>query len=144
MYFCFFKQKTAYELRISDWSSDVCSSDLQAGPYVLVVNSDSKAEQRRIRPGSPQGADIVVAEGLKEGELVIVEGLQKVRTGQAVANSAADARGISAMFAVFITRPRIPLVHSIALTRDGLLAITTAPARRYTHDHHATDTVTGA
>src|SRR3546814_3700125 len=33
-YFCvlffFFKQKTAYEMRISDWSSDVCSSDLSA------------------------------------------------------------------------------------------------------------------
>src|SRR3546814_5815240 len=28
MYVLFFKQKTAYELRISDWSSDVCSSDL--------------------------------------------------------------------------------------------------------------------
>src|SRR3546814_7261685 len=27
--FFFFKQKTAYELRISDWSSDVCSSDLR-------------------------------------------------------------------------------------------------------------------
>src|SRR3546814_3197805 len=27
-YFLFFKQKTAYEVRISDWSSDVCSSDL--------------------------------------------------------------------------------------------------------------------
>src|SRR3546814_2872041 len=27
----FFKQKTAYEMRISDWSSDVCSSDLPAG-----------------------------------------------------------------------------------------------------------------
>src|SRR3546814_6359636 len=27
----FFKQKTAYEMRISDWSSDVCSSDLVAG-----------------------------------------------------------------------------------------------------------------
>src|SRR3546814_4545246 len=27
-FFCFFKQKTAYEVRISDWSSDVCSSDL--------------------------------------------------------------------------------------------------------------------
>src|SRR3546814_9035011 len=26
--FCFFKQKTAYDMRISDWSSDVCSSDL--------------------------------------------------------------------------------------------------------------------
>src|SRR3546814_16246867 len=29
--FFFFKQKTAYELRISDWSSDVCSSDLSNG-----------------------------------------------------------------------------------------------------------------
>src|SRR3546814_3914404 len=29
-YFFFFKQKTAYEMRISDWSSDVCSSDLLA------------------------------------------------------------------------------------------------------------------
>src|SRR3546814_5326353 len=28
MYLFFFKQKTAYEMRISDWSSDVCSSDL--------------------------------------------------------------------------------------------------------------------
>src|SRR3546814_7550223 len=28
--FFFFKQKTAYEMRISDWSSDVCSSDLRA------------------------------------------------------------------------------------------------------------------
>src|SRR3546814_3732652 len=28
-YFFFFKQKTAYEMRISDWSSDVCSSDLR-------------------------------------------------------------------------------------------------------------------
>src|SRR3546814_8637002 len=30
MFFFFFKQKTAYEMRISDWSSDVCSSDLSA------------------------------------------------------------------------------------------------------------------
>src|SRR3546814_7392961 len=30
VYFFFFKQKTAYEMRISDWSSDVCSSDLVA------------------------------------------------------------------------------------------------------------------
>src|SRR3546814_3441659 len=34
--FFFFKQKTAYELRISDWSSDVCSSDLLN--IVLVIN----------------------------------------------------------------------------------------------------------
>src|SRR3546814_4230799 len=31
--FFFFKQKTAYEMRISDWSSDVCSSDLDKGMY---------------------------------------------------------------------------------------------------------------
>src|SRR3546814_6868083 len=31
MLFFFFKQKTAYEMRISDWSSDVCSSDLLSG-----------------------------------------------------------------------------------------------------------------
>src|SRR3546814_6840796 len=30
--FFFFKQKTAYEMRISDWSSDVCSSDLYESP----------------------------------------------------------------------------------------------------------------
>src|SRR3546814_17886351 len=32
--FFFFKQKTAYEMRISDWSSDVCSSDLPVSPLV--------------------------------------------------------------------------------------------------------------
>src|SRR3546814_17174791 len=32
IWFFFFKQKTAYEMRISDWSSDVCSSDL-IGPH---------------------------------------------------------------------------------------------------------------
>src|SRR3546814_2772380 len=37
--FFFFKQKTAYEMRISDWSSDVCSSDLAMIP---VVNKKDK------------------------------------------------------------------------------------------------------
>src|SRR3546814_5849832 len=40
-YFFFFKQKTAYEMRISDWSSDVCSSDLltteEHGAYLLLL-----------------------------------------------------------------------------------------------------------
>src|SRR3546814_1424738 len=35
--FFFFKQKTAYEMRISDWSSDVCSSDLLDGLEQLGV-----------------------------------------------------------------------------------------------------------
>src|SRR3546814_4057593 len=33
-WFFFFKQKTAYEMRISDWSSDVCSSDLMGIPLI--------------------------------------------------------------------------------------------------------------
>src|SRR3546814_18809735 len=41
MFVFFFKQKTAYEMRISDWSSDVCSSDLRClapgGAFVLSV-----------------------------------------------------------------------------------------------------------
>src|SRR3546814_6884474 len=43
----FFKQKTAYEMRISDWSSDVCSSDLHAlgrgGGDIDVVDTDPGA-----------------------------------------------------------------------------------------------------
>src|SRR3546814_378105 len=37
VFFFFFKQKTAYEMRISDWSSDVCSSDLVSGRPVPVT-----------------------------------------------------------------------------------------------------------
>src|SRR3546814_2673668 len=37
----FFKQKTAYEMRISDWSSDVCSSDLRALDFPIVSGNVS-------------------------------------------------------------------------------------------------------
>src|SRR3546814_7072167 len=42
--FFFFKQKTAYELRISDWSSDVCSSDLD-GQDIRTVQQQSIRQQ---------------------------------------------------------------------------------------------------
>src|SRR3546814_2271076 len=44
--FFFFKQKTAYEMRISDWSSDVCSSDLSAGVPSLfrLCGNDGQSE----------------------------------------------------------------------------------------------------
>src|SRR3546814_2715425 len=45
--FFFFKQKTAYELRISDWSSDVCSSDL--GRPAAPRSSDRSRASRRSR-----------------------------------------------------------------------------------------------
>lgn len=56
----------------------------QGGRYVLVVDAAKKVEQRRITAGAEQGRDIVVTDGLKQGELVIVEGIQKVRPGQVV------------------------------------------------------------
>src|SRR3546814_15364590 len=52
MLFFFFKQKTAYEMRISDWSSDVCSSDLEGG-LVLDARREARREQhpRRVEVG---------------------------------------------------------------------------------------------
>src|SRR3546814_4380348 len=38
VFFFFFKQKTAYEMRISDWSSDVCSSDLSTCSEALFLH----------------------------------------------------------------------------------------------------------
>src|SRR3546814_6978324 len=42
LYFFFFKQKTAYERRISDWSSDVCSSDLLGHGELLLRQGDAQ------------------------------------------------------------------------------------------------------
>src|SRR3546814_3439570 len=47
VFFFFFKQKTAYEMRISDWSSDVCSSDL-AGRTIGRVQSVKDGANGRI------------------------------------------------------------------------------------------------
>src|SRR3546814_3471046 len=50
VYFFFFKQKTAYEMRISDWSSDVCSSDLLvAGGSGCLVEAEAERQ-----PGAMQ------------------------------------------------------------------------------------------
>jgi membrane fusion protein (multidrug efflux system) len=57
----------------------------QAGSYVLVVDSDNKVEQRPVTLGSNHGTGVVVQSGLKEGEKVIVRGIQKVRPGVVVA-----------------------------------------------------------
>src|SRR3546814_4856579 len=47
--FFFFKQKTAYEMRISDWSSDVCSSDLEIGDITTSADPRASAFQS-VRP----------------------------------------------------------------------------------------------
>ena len=63
----------------------------QQGEYVYIVGPDNKAEQRRIQLGQSTSTIAAVTSGLSEGEKVIVEGLQKVRPGQAVAPGPASA-----------------------------------------------------
>ena len=65
----------------------------QAGSYVLVVGDDHKAEIRRVKTGAEQQTEIVVESGLKEGEAVIVDGVQKVRPGQVVQSTPIVAKG---------------------------------------------------
>lgn len=56
----------------------------QRGEFVLVVNDKQMVEQRYITTGNNVGSAVIVKEGLREGESVIVEGLQRVRPGVAV------------------------------------------------------------
>src|SRR3546814_5163282 len=51
--FCifFFKQKTAYEMRISDWSSDVCSSDLRQNTDGAIKLLGEQNPHQHMRPG---------------------------------------------------------------------------------------------
>jgi membrane fusion protein (multidrug efflux system) len=53
----------------------------QQGDYVYVVDAQNKAQQRRIQLGQSTPSTAVVTNGLKEGELVISEGLQRARPG---------------------------------------------------------------
>jgi membrane fusion protein, multidrug efflux system len=65
------------------------------GPYVLVVGADDKVEPRHVALGDEVGAQVVIREGLQQGERVIVEGLQKVRPGMVVAVSRAAAMPVN-------------------------------------------------
>src|SRR3546814_5947347 len=63
-FFFFFKQKTAYEMRISDWSSDVCSSDLEPSSSRIGAGTDlrpctgncrGRRDRPSVAPASRQG-----------------------------------------------------------------------------------------
>src|SRR3546814_3720781 len=57
MFLFFFKQKTAYEMRISDWSSDVCSSDLSICVRAQAARGgEEQPVDRRTAPGEPARA----------------------------------------------------------------------------------------
>ncbi|HEX4185396.1 MAG TPA: efflux RND transporter periplasmic adaptor subunit [Stellaceae bacterium] len=56
----------------------------QQGDYVYVVDAQNKAQRRSIQLGQSTPSTAVVSNGLKEGELVISEGVQRVRPGEVV------------------------------------------------------------
>src|SRR3546814_16195471 len=68
MFFFFFKQKTAYEMRISDWSSDVCSSDLDlaavGGAPGAVGGQPRAVDQQRPQILDEAGLQLVVQLGV--------------------------------------------------------------------------------
>jgi len=59
-------------------------NELQGGYQVAVVDANNKVEFRSVKVGERTGTDWIIEEGLKPGERVIVEGLQKVRSGTVV------------------------------------------------------------
>src|SRR3546814_870735 len=89
-YLCvfFFKQKTAYEMRISDWSSDVCSSDLIAkeevfGPVATVMAYDDLDQAVDIANDTEYGLSAVVSgDPAKAAEVA-----PKLRAGMVAVNA---------------------------------------------------------
>src|SRR3546814_3940785 len=77
----FFKQKTAYEMRISDWSSDVCSSDLVG---------DGGAQGGAVQAG--QAAGVALAESLGPGGRRIEIGDESGRVGAGIEVGQVPAR----------------------------------------------------
>ena len=64
--------------------------ETQAGTHVFVVGKDKKVESRKVVAGSSYKQQRVINEGLKLGESVIIEGVQKVRPGMAVKTETAS------------------------------------------------------
>jgi len=64
--------------------SERAVAELQGKNFVWVIGSDNKATQRAVKVGETVGEKILIAEGLKAGERIVVEGLQKVREGAPV------------------------------------------------------------
>src|SRR3546814_3766226 len=78
----FFKQKTAYEMRISDWSSDVCSSDLVAETLLDRLSMVTRTFPRTLLIGAH---DAVLADRLRATgtALVLIEAGPRLEIGRA-------------------------------------------------------------
>src|SRR3546814_2080209 len=79
VFFFFCKQKTAYEMRISDWSSDVCSSDLHAGDGLRLVDCRVTNAVRCVPPqNKPTGIEAANCRPFLVGEIETMKSLRVV------------------------------------------------------------------
>ena len=94
----------------------------QQGSYVYVVDDHDIARQRRVTLGPLTPETAGIADGLKEGERVIVDGIQRARPNAPV-TPIASRRLNSMISSVFIDRPRLAIVIAIVIAVGGLLAL---------------------
>src|SRR3546814_8599231 len=97
--FFFFKQKTAYDMRISDWSSDVCSSDLTtAGDMgrmvITILGMVADMELKFIKDRQRAGIEAARAEGVYKGRKKNVDDDEIRRRLAAGASKARVARDL--------------------------------------------------
>src|SRR3546814_16268565 len=137
--FFFFKQKTAYEMRISDWSSDVCSSDLPClgVPGGFAVAHQNKPHQSILFPfipntasGAPRTATSIGSPGVTPGR-----------------SSAMAEMRIEPTVAVTILRPAIGPAHDKSAFSPRAPTCRTpptcpivTPTTHYTTTHHPSHT----
>lgn len=65
--------------------------EFQGKNYVWVIDAESKAQQRDVTMGARVDANWIVSKGLSAGEVLVVEGMQKLKPGTAVSTRDADA-----------------------------------------------------
>src|SRR3546814_4456341 len=73
MFFFFCKQKTAYEMRISDWSSDVCSSEIKIDKSFILMLESNRSDQAMVRSTVELAHELgfkVVAGGVETAEIL--------------------------------------------------------------------------
>src|SRR3546814_3360525 len=88
--FFFFKQKTAYELRISDWSSDVCSSDLERLASATDVVFDKTGT---LGDGKPTLEAVDQCSGIDEAQALRIAASLERNSGHPLAVAFIDAGG---------------------------------------------------
>src|SRR3546814_18956740 len=119
IFFFFFKQKTAYEMRISDWSSDVCSSDLInlediAAPNCFIIEAALKERMNiPVFHDDQHGTAIITAAGLINACHLTGRDLKDIR----VVVNGAGAAAIACT--ELITAMGVPPDHVIRCDRTG-------------------------